>query len=92
MGRMPFNHKTVGNGQEKTWIKDPSLPNSAVIFLEEGAVQLTQTYSAPTPGATIAQATWNGVTMVGELDTIELRDADGRTIARGTRDTGLGEV
>ena len=42
-------------------------------------------------GAGAAQ-TWDGVTMVGELDALELRDATGRTIARGRRDTTLAEV
>lgn len=36
--------------------------------------------------------TWTGVTMVGELDVLELRDATGRTIARGRRDTTPAEV
>ena len=33
-----------------------------------------------------------GLTMVGELDVLELRDAGGHTIARGRRDATLAEV
>ena len=76
-------------GQEKTLIKDPSLPNAAVVFLKEGATELTQAYSA-TPGSTNA-FTWSAVTVVDGLDAMELRDATGRTIARGTFNAGLVE-
>ncbi len=87
--RFDFNNSTLAPGQEKTWHVDPSLPNAAVLVLKEGAVELTQAYSA-TPGSTVA-FTWSGVTVVDGLDTMELRDATGRTIARGTFNAGLGE-
>jgi len=87
--RFDFNDRALGGGQHKTWHVDPSLPNAAVLVLREGAVELTQAYSA-TPGATVA-FTWSGVTVVNGLDAMELRDATGRTIARGTFNAGLAE-
>ncbi len=87
--RFNFNNRDLGGGNEKVWLVDPSLPNAAVLFLKEGATELTQAYSA-TPGSTNA-FTFTGVTVVDGLDAMELRDATGRTIARGTK-TGLGEV
>ncbi len=57
---------------------------------EEGAVILNQAYSIG--GPPVKAQTWAGVTMVGELDVLELRDATGHTIARGRRDTTLPEV
>ncbi len=87
--RFDFNNSTLGPGQEKTWVKDPSLPNAAVLVLREGAIELTQAYSA-TPGSTNA-FTWSDVTVVNGLDAMELRDATGRTIARGTFNAGLVE-
>ncbi len=88
--RFDFNNSTLGPGQEKTLVKDPSLPNAAVVYFKEGAFEQTQPYSA-TPGSTNA-FTWTGVTVVDGLDAMELRDATGRTIARGTFNAGLGEV
>ncbi len=87
--RFDFNDRALGAGQHKTWHLDPSLPNAAVVFLKEGATELTQAYSA-TPGSTNA-FTWTGVTVVADLDAMELRDATGRTIARGTKNAALGE-
>ncbi len=34
---------------------------------------------------------WDGITLVGDLDEFEFRDAAGITIARGVRDTSLPE-
>lgn len=67
----------------------PALNDAARVHLEEGAVVLNQAYIQ---GAPVQAQTWAGVTMVGELDVLELRDATGRTIARGRRDTTLAEV
>ncbi len=88
--RFDFNRRALAPGQEKTWVEDPSLPNAAVVFLKEGPTELTQAYSAA-PGSTNA-FTWNNVIVVNGLDAMELRDATGRTIARGTFNAGLAEV
>jgi hypothetical protein len=52
-------------------------------------VTLNQAYAQ---GAPVQAQTWAGITMVGELDVLELRDATGHTIARGRRDATLAEV
>ncbi|MEY4199707.1 MAG: hypothetical protein RLZZ265_1447 [Verrucomicrobiota bacterium] len=87
--RFDFNWRDLGGGQLKTWLRDPGLADAAEVHLEEGAVTLNQAYAQ---GAPVQAQTWAGVTMVGELDVLELRDATGRTIARGRRDTTLAEV
>ena len=46
---------------------------------------LNQTYSIG--GPPVKAQTWAGVTMVGELDALELCNATGHTLARGRRDT-----
>ena len=43
-------------------------------------------------GLPVKAQTWAGVTMVGELDVLELRDATRHTVARGRRDATLAEV
>jgi len=69
---------------------DPALANAALLFLKEGVVELTQPVTSTTPDA-IQTHNFSGVTLVGELDELELRDGDGATIARGVRDTSLPE-
>lgn len=87
--RFDFNWRDLGGGQLKTWLRDPGLADAVEAHLEEGAVTLNQAYAQ---GAPVQAQTWAGITMVGELDLLELRDATGRTIARGRRDTALAEV
>jgi hypothetical protein len=87
--RFDFNWRELGGGQLKTWLRDPGLNDAVQAHLEEGAVTLDQAYAQ---GAPVQAQTWAGVTMAGELDVLELRDAAGRTIARGRRDTTLAEV
>ena len=78
------------SGQLKTWLADPALEDATTLYLKEGAVEQTKPF---TPGVedTVTAQTWTGITMVGELDVLELRDGDGKTIARGNRDVGLAE-
>jgi hypothetical protein len=87
--RFDFNWRDLGGGQLKTWLRDPGVDDAAEVHLEEGAVTLNQAYAQ---GAPVQAQTWAGVTMAGELDMLELRDATGHTIARGRRDTTLAEV
>ena len=87
--RFEFNWRDLGGGQLKTWLRDPGLNDAVQAHLEEGAVLLDQAYAQ---GAPVQAQTWAGVTMVGELDALELRDAAGRTLARGRRDPALAEV
>lgn len=87
--RFGFNWRDLGGGQLKTWLRDPGLNDAVDVHLEEGAVTLNQAYAQ---GAPVQAQTWSGVTMAGELDVLELRDAAGHTIARGRRDATLAEV
>ncbi len=87
--RFEFNWRDLGGGQLKTWLRDPGLNDAVQAHLEEGAVLLDQAYAQ---GAPVQAQTWAGVTLVGELDALELRDAAGRTLARGRRDPALAEV
>lgn len=87
--RFDFNWRDLGGGGLKTWLRDPGVNDAAEVHLEEGAVTLNQAYAQ---GAPVQSQTWAGITMVGELDVLELRDAAGHTIARGRRDTTLAEV
>jgi len=88
--KFKFNWRDLGGGQLKTWLADPALEDATTLYLKEGAVEQTKPF---TPGVedTVTAQTWAGITMVGELDVLELRDGDGKTIARGSRDTGLAE-
>jgi hypothetical protein len=73
--------------QHKAWLRDPGLVDVVQAHLEEGALLLNQTYSIG--GPPVKAQTWAGVTMVGELDALELRNATGHTLARGRRNTTL---
>ena len=88
--RFDFNWRDLGGGGLKTWLRNPGVASAVQVHLEEGAVVLNQAYSIG--GPPVKAQTWAGVTMVGELDALELRDAGGHTIARGRRDTTLAEV
>ena len=88
--RFDYNWRDLGGGQLKTWLRDPGEAGAVEAHLEEGAVTLNQSYSIG--GPPVKAQTWSGVTMVGELDVLELRDATGHTIARGRRDATLAEV
>ena len=88
--RFDYNWRDLGGGQLKTWLRNPGVADAVQAHLEEGAVTLNQSYSIG--GPPVKAQTWAGVTMVGELDVLELRDATGHTLARGRRDTTLAEV
>ena len=87
-----FNFIVLPDGTLKVWHDPPTpaLVNAVVLFLKEGVMELTSTVTSTTPGG-IQVHTFDDVTVVDELDELELRDADGLTIARGTRDTSLAE-
>ena len=88
--KFKFNWRALAGGQLKTWLADPALPAATTLYLKEGAIEQTKPF---TPGAedTVTAQTWTAITMVGELDVLELRDGDGKTVARGNRDTTLAE-
>ena len=85
-----FGALGISVAQFKTWLRDPGVADVVQAHLEEGALLLNQTYSIG--GPPVEAQTWAGVTMVGELDALELRNATGHTLARGRRDTTLVEV
>lgn len=85
-----YHWRDLGGGQLKTWVRDPGFATGVVLFLREGAVQQDKPFVPGTAGDITAQ-TWTGITLVGELDRLELRTADGHTLALGTRDTSLAE-
>lgn len=88
--KFKFNWRALDGGQVKTWLADPAVNAATTLFLKEGAAEQTKPF---TPGAkdTVTAQTWSNLTVVGELDALELRNGDGRTVARGIRDAGLGE-
>ena len=88
--RFKFNWRDLGNGQLKTWLLDPGLATATTLYLREGILQQTKPFTPINAGNPTTQ-TWTGITMVGDLDVLELRDGDGKTVARGMRDGGLGE-
>ncbi len=85
-----FNWVAQAGGVLKLWIETPNLPAGALLFLREGVVELTQPFNPANPGGTQTYL-WNGVTIIDDLDELELRDGDGTTIARGDRDTSFAE-
>jgi len=86
-----FNYVSQPGGVLKTWFAAAGLPvGVTTIFLREGAVELTKPIQTSPPGGTQVDL-WDGITLVGDLDEFEFRDADGITIARGARDTSLPE-
>ena len=65
----------------------PALTSAVLLFLKEGAVELTSPVTSTTPGSTPVHI-FSDVTVIKEL---ELRDGHGLTIALGTRDSALAE-
>lgn len=88
--KFKFNWRELGGGNLKTWLADPAIEDATTLHLKEGAVEQTQPFTPGEEDAVTAQ-TWTGITMVGELDVLELRDGDGKTVARGHKDAGLTE-
>ena len=87
-----FNWVAQPGSLVKLWYNPPSpaLTDAALVFLKEGAAELTSPVTSTTPGSTPVH-NFSGVTVIGELDELELRNGSGLTIAQGTRNTGLAE-
>ena len=86
-----YNWVVAPDGRVKTWFAAASLPaGAALLFLREG--NFAQTAPLPTnPPNGQHVLFFTGVTVVGELDELEIRNGAGLTIARGTRLTALPE-
>lgn len=81
-----FNWAMQPDGTLKVWYSavDPAW-NATQVFLKEGA----DTRLEPiTPTRVVL---WPALTVLDDLDDVELRDAAGLTVARGTRDSSLPE-
>jgi hypothetical protein len=82
------NWRDLGGGQLKTWLLDPGLATATTLYLKEGIVQQTKPFT-PVNAGNLTTQTWTGITMVGELDELELRDGDGKTVAKGEKQANL---
>ena len=58
------------------------------MFVKEGVAAATQALAA---GGNVVSQTWLGITVVDDLDQLDLLDADSITIARGVFDGTLPE-
>ena len=87
-----FNWVTQPGGNVKLWYvaPTPALTAAEQVFLKEGAFEATAPVAGTTPGS-IQVHNFSGVTIVGELDELELHNAAGLTVARGVRNAGLPE-
>lgn len=87
-----FNWVAQAGNVVKLWYNPPSpaLTDAVLVFLKEGATELTSAVTSTTPGSTPVH-NFSGVTVIGELDELELRNGSGLTIAEGSRNTGLAE-
>ena len=87
-----FNWSTQPGGIVKVWYDPPTpaITTAEQVFVKEGAFEATAPVTGTTPGS-IRVHNFSGVTIVGELDELELRNAAGLTVARGTRNPSLPE-
>ena len=84
--RFDYNFRVNGADVVIWWTMTDALKSAAaVIFLKEGIFEETR----PTPATPPYKVTFTGAEPQDELDEVELRDADGKTIAHGRRDASL---
>jgi len=75
----------------KVWIPVAGMPaGAALVFLKEGIEERTAPADPAAPGGTQV-ILFNGITLVDDLDELEIRNGDGVTIARGVRNPSLAE-
>lgn len=87
----PFNYVAQAGGILKVFFPIAGIPAEAVlVFLREGAEERTEPVDHAAPGGTQV-ILFPGITLVDDLDELELRDGDGVTVARGVRDPSLPE-
>lgn len=82
-----FNWRQEPDGSLTTWLEVPAGDPQSV-FVKEGVAEATQAFSA---GGNIVSQTWQGITVVDDLDQLDLLDADSLTMARGVFDATLPE-
>lgn len=85
-----YNWVETAQGEIQTWIVFPKLKASqgTSLYLQEGIVERTVSLADISPGEVLS-STWNNIDIVDEIDLLEIRDADKRTLAVGKRDPQL---
>ena len=83
-----YNWVALENARLQTWFTYPQLEGAAQLYLQEGVVEKTEVLAEKESGSMV-RSHWDNIQIVGELDLLELRDADGRTLMRGVRDSAL---
>lgn len=70
------------------WFAPPEIEGASVVYLKEGAFEET----VAMPSAAPFRVIFTGVSVQEEVDEVELRDAEGKTVAYGRFDASLLEV
>ena len=85
-----FNWAETAPGELRTWHEVLPLEGAATVFLREGAFEESQVFDPADPDG-VQVIDWSGVTIVDELDELEIRDANGISLATGNRDLTFAE-
>jgi hypothetical protein len=85
-----FNWSETAPGELRTWHEVLSLDGATSVFLREGAFEESQPFDPADPDG-VQVIDWSGVTIVDELDELEIRDANGISLATGNRDLTFAE-
>lgn len=89
VGTFRFNWFDMGDGSVTVWIEMPAgIDNVYAAYMREGV--LDQTVGVASMPGEVISIDWQDVTIVDEIDEIELQDEDGLTLARGERDQSIG--
>ena len=80
--RFAFNFRASGAQVTLWWQMPDDVEDAAVIYLKEGAFE--ETRAIPATGT--LQVVFDGVATQDEIDEVELRDGDGKTVAHGRFD------
>ena len=82
--RVPFNFRQNA-GDVTVWFAPPQDVTASVVYLKEGAFEETLAIPAVAP----FKVTFSGVTVQEDVDDVELRDENGKTVAHGKFDASL---
>ena len=83
--KFAFNFRASGAQVTLWWTMPYGVDNAAVVYMKEGAFE--ETRAIPATGT--LKVVFDGVATQDEIDDVELRDADGKTIADGRFDASL---
>lgn len=84
-----FNWSEPMQGQVKLWFEVPDLPDAYQAFMKEGVAE--QNVLLDAGQGNLQVVVWDNITMVEELDQLEVQDIEARTLALGVRDENLPE-